>query len=320
MAGTFGSIIFFGSETCEDLKDLCAEVARIASAEHAMAKRVNEGGHNPRLHDIAAPKRQASSSSVLIIPRPGDIWSTYPQLSYLSGLTVSDETKVQIERLWKMLDVNGDGTLSAEDWEATPGGGGKWDLLKKHFDLTGSNVVAPPEFVERLKSLAMEKPLDPECFSKIPSDHHECVEWLTQSANNKIQDLCKELFDEMSNKDSEIWLFPETTKQIDQLWKILDVNGDGTLTAEDWQHSPGGASKWDLLRSKFDLDGSGGVEPQEFMTGLKNMALVLPIEVECFIPQPTTHVEMMKCVNESTNRQIQNLCKELFETISGLKR
>ena len=90
-----------------------------------MAKRVNEGGHNPRLHDIAAPKRQASSSSVLIIPRPGDIWSTYPQLSYLSGLTVSDETKVQIERLWKMLDVNGDGTLSAEDWEATPGGGGK---------------------------------------------------------------------------------------------------------------------------------------------------------------------------------------------------
>ena len=56
------------------------------------------------------------------------------------------------------------------------------------------------------------------------------------------------------------------------------------------------------------------------MTGLKNMALVLPIEVECFIPQPTTHVEMMKCVNESTNRQIQNLCKELFETIHGLKR
>ena len=68
------------------------------------------------------------------------------------------------------------------------------------------------------------------------------------------------------------------------------------------------------------MDGSGGVEPQEFMTGLKNMALVLPIEVECFIPQPTTHVEMMKCVNESTNRQIQNLCKELFETIHGLKR
>jgi len=285
-----------------------------------MAKRVNEGGHNPRLHDIAAPKRQASSSSALIIPRPGDIWSTYPQLSYLSGLTVSDETKVQIERLWKMLDVNGDGTLSAEDWEATPGGGGKWDLLKKHFDLTGSNVVAPPEFVERLKSLAMEKPLDPECFAKIPSDHHECVEWLTQSANNKIQDLCKELFDEMSNKDSEIWLFPETTKQIDQLWKILDVNGDGSLTAEDWQHSPGGASKWDLLRSKFDLDGSGGVEPQEFMTGLKNIALVLPIEAQCFVPPPTTHVEMMKCVNESTNRQIQNLCKELFETMHGLKR
>jgi hypothetical protein len=219
-----------------------------------------------------------------------------------------------------MLDVNGDGTLSAEDWEATPGGGGKWDLLKKHFDLTGSNVVAPPEFVERLKSLAMEKPLDPECFAKIPSDHHECVEWLTQSANNKIQDLCKELFDEMSNKDSEIWLFPETTKQIDQLWKILDVNGDGSLTAEDWQHSPGGASKWDLLRSKFDLDGSGGVEPQEFMTGLKNMALVLPIEAQCFVPPPTTHVEMMKCVNESTNRQIQNLCKELFETMHGLKR
>ena len=94
----------------------------------------------------------------------------------------------------------------------------------------------------------------------------------------------------------------------------------GSLTAEDWQHSPGGASKWDLLRSKFDLDGSGGVEPQEFMTGLKNMALVLPIEAQCFVPPPTTHVEMMKCVNESTNRQIQNLCKELFETMHGLKR
>ena len=52
-----------------------------------------------------------------------------------------------------------------------------------------------------------------------------------------------------------------------------DANKDGVLSAEDWLFTPGGSSKWDTLRKNFDLDGSGGVEPAEFMSGLKTLAL-----------------------------------------------
>jgi len=262
----------------------------------------------------ASVKRQSSHTTL-----PGDYWAANPSLSYLTGLSLLDDTKVQMERLWKMLDSNGDGVLSAEDWVTAPGGGGKWELLRTKFDFTDDHVVSPPEFIEGLKSMALEQPLDPACFGKMPSNHHECVLWLNQSANRKIQDLCKELFDEMHRKDTEIYLFPETTKQMEQLWSILDANKDGVLSAEDWLFTPGGSSKWDTLRKNFDLDGSGGVEPAEFMSGLKTLALKEPLEAHCFHPAPTNHVEMMKCVNESTNRQIQNLCKTLYETIGTVQ-
>ena len=248
-----------------------------------------------------------------------DYWTTYPHLSHLTGLSLTEDTKVQIERLWRLLDVNGDQVLTAEDWVSSPGGGGRWDLLRKQFDFTGDNQIAPPEFIEGLKSMALDSELDPACIGKVPSNHHECVQWLNQSANRKIQDLCKELFDELQRKDTEIWLVPETVRQVDQLWKILDANGDGKLSADDWAFTPGGSSKWDTLRRNFDFDASGGIEPSEFLTGLKNLALKEPLEAPCFHPAPTNHVEMMRCVNASTNRQIQNLCKALFETVGTVR-
>ena len=57
-------------------------------------------------------------------------WAANPSMSYLTGLSLLDETKRQMEKLWTMLDIDGDGALTAADWGAAPGGGGKWDLLR----------------------------------------------------------------------------------------------------------------------------------------------------------------------------------------------
>jgi WD40 repeat protein len=126
---------------------------------------------------------------------PDPLWTSHPQLSVLSGLSLDNKSKQQIQRLWALLDVNGDGKLTSEDWIASPGGTGKWEMLRASFDFTGDNVVDVREFVEGLKIMALKSPLDPGCFAGVPSDHHECVKLLNRSANRQIQNLCKDLFE-----------------------------------------------------------------------------------------------------------------------------
>ena len=51
-----------------------------------------------------------------------------------------------MRRLYVLLDRNGDGVLSSDDW---PPGNMKWDLLRSQFDINGDNKITAEEFIYR---------------------------------------------------------------------------------------------------------------------------------------------------------------------------
>lgn len=114
------------------------------------------------------------------------------QLSHVDQFATSAESLSQMNRLYHILDTNGDGVLSSDDW---PAGSDKWAMLKNKFDIDGDNKITADEFVHRLKLLAYEQPIDMSLFPAVPTNHAACLEALTISANRQIQELCKQLFE-----------------------------------------------------------------------------------------------------------------------------
>ena len=114
------------------------------------------------------------------------------QLSHVDQFATSAESLSQMKRLYGLLDRNGDGVLSSDDW---PPGNDKWEMLRSRFDINGDNKITPDEFVHRLKLMVYEQPIDLSLFPAVPTNHAQCLEALTTSANRQIQELCKQLFE-----------------------------------------------------------------------------------------------------------------------------
>eukprot|EP00670_Eutreptiella_braarudii_P012317 CAMPEP_0174330646 /NCGR_PEP_ID=MMETSP0810-20121108/16840_1 /TAXON_ID=73025 ORGANISM="Eutreptiella gymnastica-like, Strain CCMP1594" /NCGR_SAMPLE_ID=MMETSP0810 /ASSEMBLY_ACC=CAM_ASM_000659 /LENGTH=435 /DNA_ID=CAMNT_0015445931 /DNA_START=155 /DNA_END=1462 /DNA_ORIENTATION=+ len=118
------------------------------------------------------------------------------QLSHVDQFATSAESWSQMWRLYDILDRNGDGVLSSDDW---PAGSDKWQMLQSRFDINGDNKITRDEFVYRLKLMAYEQPIDARLFPAMPTNHAQCLEELTRSANYQIQVLCKQLFEAVSD-------------------------------------------------------------------------------------------------------------------------
>lgn len=115
----------------------------------------------------------------------------------VEDLHINDEATAQMRRLFTLLDKTGDGLLTSDDFPGTEHS--KWQLLKASFDLNGDNKITPEEFMLRFKKSALDSPLDPACFARVPKNHAECLAWLTESANRRIEDLCKELYESVGD-------------------------------------------------------------------------------------------------------------------------
>ena len=227
---------------------------------------------------------------------------------------VSEEAAAQMSKLFKMLDKNGDGSLTADDWELTGDDASKWTKLRSSFSFDGGHSIKKEEFIYGIKRMALLSPIDENLFPEDgPLSHMAVAELLHKSANTAIMNLCKQLHDETANHNESIYLIPETKRQMELLWKHLDVDGDGSLTANDWSSHAGGHAKWELLRASFDLTGTNKISPDDFQEGLKALASKEALDQACFTPPPANHVELMKALNASLNRQMQNLFKQLFE-------
>jgi len=230
------------------------------------------------------------------------------------NIKVSDEAAKQMSRLFMLLDKNGDGSLSAEDWEVAGDDHSKWHTLRSLFSFDQGRTVQKEEFIFGIKRLALQGPIEEDLFPELgPLSHVATMRVLNESSNRAVIKLCKQLYDEIANHGSSIYLMPETFRQLEMLWKALDVDGDGSLTANDWTQQVGGHAKWDLLRSNFDLSGSHEITKDDFVDVLKALSLKEALDPSCFQPPPATHVDLMKAANLSFNHAMQNLFKTLFE-------
>lgn len=306
---------------------------------------------------------------------PSLAWRLDPALQSVSqfGLvTLAPTTQRAMEKLWKVLDRDGTGSLTADDWITDHDGVEKWDTLREKL---GANQevfsISYVQFIEGLKAVALHKPMDPPASLAAAEMAGEMTgfawaAWLTTATNSAILDLCEELYTAVTRQATTLWLTKETRRQLDELWRLLDTDGNGVLTAADWAASPGGDSKWDLLRKHFDLNNSASIFPEEFVAEIKTLALLQcgrttppppharstrasahahaqseregeeeaartlltptacypcrlaerrPLDTAIFANPITNHSDMMKALNSSCNRAMQNLCKELFKTV-----
>jgi len=251
---------------------------------------------------------------------PSLAWRLDPALQSVSqfGLvTLAPTTQRAMEKLWKVLDRDGTGSLTADDWITDHDGVEKWDTLREKL---GANQevfsISYVQFIEGLKAVALHKPMDPPAsLAAAEMAGFAWAAWLTTATNSAILDLCEELYTAVTRQATTLWLTKETRRQLDELWRLLDTDGNGVLTAADWAASPGGDSKWDLLRKHFDLNNSASILPEEFVAEIKTLALLQPLDTAIFANPITNHSDMMKALNSSCNRAMQNLCKELFKTV-----
>jgi len=195
----------------------------------------------------------------------------------------------------------------------------KWDTLREKL---GANTevfsISHEQFIEGLKAVAMNTPLHPPVSDEMSG--FAWGAWLNEATNSAVLDLCNELYTALTRQTTSLCLTKETRRQLDEIWRLLDTDGNGVLTAADWALTPGGNSKWDLLRKHFDLDDSAEITPDEFVAEIKALAHLQPPDAVIFAHPITTHSEMMKALNASTNRAMQNLCKELFETVRSIQQ
>lgn len=123
----------------------------------------------------------------------------------------------------------------------------------------------------------------------------------------------------------EILLEPDVISLHEQLWIAMDVNGDGTIDAADFEASPFGdwfvgQALWKEFKTTFDHDHGGGVDPTEFFNGFIN-------ETRKKVITPTAYKvtfgafqdQMAVQVNAWARENVQALAGKIGEMLAGAK-
>ena len=162
-----------------------------------------------------------------VVPTGGDgqgWWEGHPLAGIAAVVQLHDDTKFQLEVLFGILDRDGSGMLTQEDFlTAMPEKSAeksatavaeealmqrdiliKWDALCSEFDFTSDRKISPTEFVHGMKRQALRLPLDPACARGGPdASHLTLLTLLTESVNRTIKNLCKDLFDYFTSSTKE---------------------------------------------------------------------------------------------------------------------
>ena len=156
-----------------------------------------------------------TTSPTMLKHQSSRYWNENPEASSVDSLYLEEKTKAAIGELYNLIDTNGDGELTIEDFQKPTSAMSrdaivKWELLcarpgptalhtsvtcsfatarlhrRTEFDFDNNGIVDPNEFVNGLKRMALKAPLDATCFASVPSSHRECLLWLNASTNNTI--------------------------------------------------------------------------------------------------------------------------------------
>ena len=269
-----------------------------------------------------------------------------PTVDHKRHLYLDDESKMQLEALFGVLDRTHTGKISSSDYAPVAGSRRSlslWARLQKQFG--GDDAITPERFVSTLKTLALCAPLLPAVFPTVPRSNLECLLRLNVSVNATVKELCRTLYlsacpdapaPARPVAPSCLWtthpqlalltvdalrLDDDCRAQMAALFGALDKMGEGCLSAADFElgHAPqfGGSglrdarNKWQRLLASFDLTGDGLIHPDEFLVQMEELALHQPLEG--FGSLPPSHAECIRTLNRSTNRAALGLGKAIYE-------
>ena len=87
--------------------------------------------------------------------------------------------------------------------------------------------------------------------------HFAMIVNIEHSLNSAVERICFTLLDTMITLDEP------TLGSMREAWRLLDVDGDGTITSNDFVLSHGftqqAEQKWEMLRSKLDRNNDGTI-------------------------------------------------------------
>ena len=187
-------------------------------------------------------------------------------------LMLTEETMMEIQRLWLILDKTGDKKISVEDFLALAGGRGeahqqqeaiaKWQEMSRHFDADHSGDITPVEFINGFKEKAMGEALDWEGIKSLPEQTYLDVQAkINESVNLRLQNHVKMarayLAQDAVPPSGDVELSPpwntegwkrvstrladqlrvntENLEKIEEIFNHLDQTKDGVLTKDDFR-------------------------------------------------------------------------------------
>ena len=173
--------------------------------------------------------------------------------------------------------------------------------------------------------------------TSVPADHSQAMALLNEAMNRTLKKKLGDVAQEVGMKgDAEVdqpnlklWDFEKplmlteaTMMQIETLWQILDKTGDKKISVDDFLALAGGRgeahqqqeaiAKWQEMSRHFDSDRSGDITFVEFIDGFKKKAMGEALDWEWIKSRPDqTYLDVQEKINESVNRQLQNLIKNV---------
>jgi len=186
---------------------------------------------------------------------------------------------------WASIDFDADGKVTLSDLSsgaANPmavdpmavdsNAAAYFKKLCKVLDLNNDGKIDKSEFVRGITMKAIEQ-LEPSQFQSAAFRHVTVpgaklpVGGLFQTAvNSKVRRMCYELLQTLIFQDAV------TKTSMEAAWRVMDHNGDGSVTLSDFASSGhvslAAASYFESLRLHLDLNGDGAIEKAEFIKGL----------------------------------------------------
>ena len=118
-------------------------------------------------------------------------------------------------------------------------------------------------------------------------------------------------------------LTERSKEQLENLWRVLNKKKDDRIDYDDFVGLAKGnhevaRRRWQEMSTHFDSDRNGHITPIEFIEGFKALGLRRPLDLEgSFRSMPRTHAEFQRALNDSVNRELQNLLLKVYTDLAS---
>ena len=210
-----------------------------------------------------------------------DYWDLHPHMGFAGVVMLEDDTKMQLEALFGMIDRDHSGIITHDDFvfvtnmEQVHG-------LQRH---SSHETVTRPPLTSLLTAARRTPPTAPRTrVRRAPTTAHAALLPTSQVDQAATTALMQR----------------EVLRKWEALRQEMDFNGDGCVSAEEFING--------MKRTAMKL-----APGAECFTAVDQPIALADGTAAQAILKPASHHDMLMLLNESINNAVKNLCKELFD-------